>query len=51
MFTEQEESQDDTIIQPIASQHSNIVNQMRQASHMFQSATFHNCNFTFQMPK
>ena len=35
----------------LATQHSNVVNQMRQASNMFQSATFHNCNFTFQMPK
>ena len=26
-------------------------NQLKTASHMFQSATFNNCNFTFELPK
>ena len=54
MFPENDENDDKNITYPVASQHSNVVNQMnqmRQASNMFQSATFHNCNFTFQMPK
>ena len=27
-----------------------INNQLRQASNMFQNATFHNCNFSFNLP-
>ena len=29
----------------------NVVNQLRTAQHLFQSAHFNNCNFTFEMPK
>ena len=35
---------------PVATQ-QNVVNQMKTARHLFQSASFNNCNFTFQMPK
>ena len=29
----------------------NVLNQLRNAQHLFQNASFTNCNFTFQMPK
>ena len=29
----------------------NVINQLRNTSHLFQNANFTNCNFTFQMPK
>ena len=37
-------------IQPVKTQ-QNVVNQLRNASHLFQNANFTNCNFTFAMPK
>ena len=51
VFYDTEHCNDENIIPTIATQQSSVVNQMRQASNMFQSATFNNCNFTFQMPK
>ena len=37
---------------PMQNQNNNVVNnQLKTASHLFQNATFNNCNFTFEMPK
>ena len=35
---------------PVTKQ-QNIVNTLRNAQHLFQNASFNNCNFTFQLPK
>ena len=57
MFNDSEESacttvsNEDDIAQFKTQNQQNVVNQMRQASHLFQNANFTNCNFTFQMPK
>ena len=51
MFAQDEDDTHKTTALAIQTQHSNIVNQMCQASHMFQNALFTNCNFTFQLPK
>ena len=37
-------------VQPVKTQ-QNVVNQLRNASHLFQNANFTNCNFTLAMPK
>ena len=46
-------SLDDSNLIEVKSQQNqqNVVNTFRNASHLFQNANFHNCNFTFQMPK
>ena len=41
---------DNICVTPATTQ-QNVVNQLRNASHLFQNANFSNCNFTFQMPK
>ena len=51
MFPEDNDSNHENVLTTMPTQQGNIVNQMRQASNMFQNATFHNCNFTFQLPK
>ena len=51
MLSDQEDTNDENLVPAVTTQQSNVVNQMRQASHMFQNASFTNCNFTFQMPK
>ena len=39
------------MIVPLSTQSNVINNQLKSASHLFQNATFNNCNFTFTMPK
>ena len=56
MFEDSEETsslQDNTELVPVKNTQNqqNVVNTLRNASHLFQNATFNNCNFTFQMPK
>ena len=46
MFPEEDETTNNSVIAPVSTQHSNVINQMRQALHMFQNASFTNCNFT-----
>ena len=52
MYPSENESQEEKETQIIpASNQQSVVNQLRQGSHLFQNASFANCNFTFQMPK
>ena len=51
MFPEDNDSNAKELLTTMPTQQGNVINQMRQASNMFQNATFQNCNFTFQMPK
>ena len=51
MFPEDNDSNDEELLTTMPTQQGNVINQMRQASNMFQNATFQNFNFTFQIPK
>ena len=45
------ESDDENNRELVVKSQQNVVNQLRQASNLFQNANFTNCNFTFQLPK
>ena len=50
MLPQESELSCDTVT-PLSTQMGSVINSMHTASNIIQSATFNNCNFTFQMPK